>query len=77
MCLRARAIKPGWRSGKIATQTYIFLNQVVGQSIAPAGFPTAWGGTSADYAMNPSIVTPQVQAHQGRPQVAPDDVLSS
>jgi len=62
VCLRARAIKPGWRSSKIATQTYIFLGQVFNQSMAPAGFPTAWGGTSADYAMNPGIVTPQIRA---------------
>jgi hypothetical protein len=61
-CLRARAIKAGWRSSQIATQTYIFLSQVVGQPTAPSGFPTAWGGTSADYAMNPSIVTPQIRA---------------
>jgi hypothetical protein len=61
-CLRARAIKPGWRPSQIATQTYIFLGQVAGQSLAPAGFPTTWGGTGADYAMNPSIVTPQIRA---------------
>jgi hypothetical protein len=62
VCLRARAIKPGWRSSKIATQTYIFIGQVFSQSIAPAGFPTVWGGTSADYAMNPGVVTPQIRA---------------
>ncbi|MCL5282380.1 MAG: lamin tail domain-containing protein [Planctomycetes bacterium] len=61
-CLRARAIKPGWRSSKITTQTYIFLNQVFNQPNAPVGFPTAWGGISADYAMNPGIVTPQIRA---------------
>ncbi|MCU0913082.1 MAG: chitobiase/beta-hexosaminidase C-terminal domain-containing protein [Planctomycetes bacterium] len=61
-CLRARAIKPGWRHGKIVTQTYIFLEQVVRQSGPPSGWPSSWGGTAADYTMNPSVVTPQVQA---------------
>jgi hypothetical protein len=61
-CLRARAIKAGWRSSNIATRTYIFLDQVASQSGAPAGFPGSWGTTSADYAMNPSIITPQTRA---------------
>ncbi len=60
-CLRAKAIKPGWRSSKISTQTYIFLAQVFNQPMAPAGFPTAWGGTTADYAMSSGIVTPQIR----------------
>jgi hypothetical protein len=60
-CLRARAVKPGWRHGRIATQTYIFPDQVVYQSSAPANFPGSWGGVPADYAMNPSAVTPQPQ----------------
>ncbi len=60
-CVRARAIKPDWRSSTIITQTYIFLDQVVNQWSGPAGFPVTWGSTAADYAMNPSIVVPQVQ----------------
>jgi len=59
-CLRARAVKPDWRYSDIATQTYIFMDQVLYQ-YAPSGFPGSWGTTAADYAMNPGIVTPQVQ----------------
>jgi len=64
-CLRARAIKPGWRSSNIATQSYVFSSQVPYQSIAPAGFPGSWGTTAADYAMNAAIVTPQVREIEG------------
>jgi hypothetical protein len=60
-CLRARAVKPGWRPSDVVTQTYIFIDQVVHQSIAPPGFPGSWGGVGADYAMDPGIVTPRVQ----------------
>ena len=56
MCLRARAVKPGFKPSEIITQTFIFLDDVLQQSRSPSGFPTRWGGTSADYEMDPDIV---------------------
>ncbi|MBL7153760.1 MAG: lamin tail domain-containing protein [Phycisphaerae bacterium] len=55
-CLRAMAFKPGWLSTNVDTQTYIFLDQVVRQPPNPPGFPTSWGGTPADYAMDQRVV---------------------
>jgi hypothetical protein len=60
-CVRARAVKSGWKSSPIITQTYIFLGQVINQSNNPAGFPVRWGGIAADYKMHQSIVAPQAQ----------------
>jgi len=56
MCLRAVAIKPGWVSSSINTQTYIFPDQVIRQPGSPAGFPTSWQGTAADYQMDQRVV---------------------
>ncbi len=60
-CLRAKAIKPGWRPSPIMTHTYLFLRDVVRQS--PTGQPPgqAWpagnvGGQSLDYGMDPDVV---------------------
>ena len=55
-CLRAIAFKPGWISTNVDTQTYIFLDQVIRQPASPAGFPTSWGSTTADYAMDQRVV---------------------
>ncbi len=60
MCLRAMAFKPGWISTNIDTQTYIFLSQVIRQPNNPAGFPSVWGSTAADYEMDQDIVTPNI-----------------
>jgi len=54
--LRAKAVKPGWMPSKINTQTFIFLDDVLQQPRSPSGFPSSWGGTSADYEMDPDIV---------------------
>ena len=54
--LRAKAVKPGWRPSEVNTQTFIFLDDVLQQPRSPLGFPTSWGGTSADYEMDPDIV---------------------
>ncbi len=53
--LRAAAFLPGLRSTDVDTQTYLFVADVVNQPISPAGFPSAWGGTAADYQMDPDI----------------------
>ncbi len=61
--LRARSIKDNLASGKIATQTYLFPEDVVHQSNKPEGYPLTWGpyinisGTSiADYEMDPEMM---------------------
>ena len=59
--LRAKAVKPGWMESATITHTYLFLDQVIRQSSQPAGWPSSWGGTGADYAMDPEIVN----AHAG------------
>ncbi|MBW7992486.1 MAG: hypothetical protein FVQ84_21065 [Planctomycetes bacterium] len=55
--LRAIALKSGFKSTNIDTQTYIFLENVIRQPVRPAGFPTNWGhGGSGDYEMDPQVV---------------------
>jgi hypothetical protein len=60
-CLRAKAVKPGWRPSSITTHTYLFVRDVVRQS--PTGQPPAqvWpsgsvNGQSIDYGMDPDVV---------------------
>ncbi|MGC9326386.1 MAG: chitobiase/beta-hexosaminidase C-terminal domain-containing protein, partial [Candidatus Hinthialibacter sp.] len=54
--LRAAAFKPGFESSNIATQTYLFLDDVLQQD-RPEGYPSAWGNNvSADYAMDPDVI---------------------
>ena len=65
-CLRAIAFKTGWVSSNIDTQTYIFLDNVVQQKNNPSGFPTSWGGTAADYEMDPDIVNNSQYRNQMR-----------
>ena len=57
-CLRARAIKTGWRSSATRTSTYLFLDDVVEQSGRPN---TYWpngqvSGQTIDYGMDPRVV---------------------
>jgi hypothetical protein len=61
MVLRAIASKPGFRATGIDTHTYIFPGNAVAQSLQSAtntGFPAAWAGTAADYAMDPTVTAP-------------------
>jgi hypothetical protein len=60
-CLRAKAIKAGWKSSQIKTHTYIFVNDVVRQS--PSGSAPGYGwppgsvnGQVIDYGMDPDVV---------------------
>jgi len=53
--LRAAAFKPGYQPSKVATQTYLFLNDVIAQD--GAGFPDTWGHAGADYEMDPDVVS--------------------
>jgi len=64
-CLRMCAVKPGWQTSTVNTQTYIFVDDVINQSqdeVLAAGFLPDWGrfyaigGTApADYGMDPEI----------------------
>src|SRR5262245_26260850 len=56
--LRAAAFKTGLQPSKIDCHTYLFLADVIRQPSNPPGFPTAWSGSfTADYAMDPEVVT--------------------
>ena len=58
--LRAAAFRPGETPRKITTVTYLFLDDVINQPASPAGYPAVWQpGTSADYAMTPSVAPDQ------------------
>ncbi|QJE96483.1 lamin tail domain-containing protein [Luteolibacter luteus] len=55
--LRACAVKPGWESTDVDTQTYLFLNDIITQSSSPAGWPATTGTSQVlDYGMDPDIV---------------------
>jgi hypothetical protein len=55
-CVRAAAIKADWMYSPTVTATYIFLDDVIHQPAYPAGFPTNWGSTVVDYAMDSRVV---------------------
>jgi len=56
-CLRAVAVKPGWKSSNVDCHTYIFLDDVIEQPKYPTGFPTSnWGHAGPDYQMDPVVV---------------------
>ncbi len=57
--LRAIAYRPGDRSSNVDTHTYIFLDDIIVQdynATLARGFPASWGGTSADYGMDPDVI---------------------
>jgi hypothetical protein len=53
--LRAMAMKTGYQSTNIDTQTYLFVDDIVRQD-RPSDYPSSWGGGRADYDMDPDIV---------------------
>ncbi|MBP7052623.1 MAG: lamin tail domain-containing protein [Phycisphaerae bacterium] len=55
-CVRAAAFRSGWMSSSVETHTYILVDQVPSQPAAPAGYPTTWSSTQADYQMDPDVV---------------------
>lgn len=55
-CIRAIAVKPGWVASRVATHSYLFLDQVLQQPVIPPGFPARWGPGGKDYAMDPQVV---------------------
>jgi hypothetical protein len=58
-CLRARAIKPGFKSTNEDTHTYIFIADVIRRSheqVLSEDYPSTWFSTySADYGMDPEV----------------------
>ena len=55
--LRACAVKAGWESTDVDTQTYLFLDDIITQSATPAGWPSSSGTSQVlDYGMDPDIV---------------------
>ncbi|MHC4587478.1 MAG: chitobiase/beta-hexosaminidase C-terminal domain-containing protein, partial [Planctomycetota bacterium] len=60
-CVRAVAVKPGWKSSDIKTRTYIFLNDVIRQSSSSRELGAGWpagsvNGQAIDYGMDPDVV---------------------
>jgi hypothetical protein len=57
-CIRAAAIKSGWKPSRTMTQTYLFADVKQQSSAAPGpGWPTGWvNGQVIDYGMDPDIV---------------------
>jgi hypothetical protein len=58
-CLRAQALRAGWASSPVATHTYIFLDDVIARAqsqVIAQGYPDTWfGGSPADYGMDPEV----------------------
>ncbi len=66
--LRAMAFRDGWRASRVATHTYVFVADVVGQTRASAlaaGYPTTWSGQVADYGLDPRVVAPAGKDNYG------------
>jgi len=56
--LRAAAFLEGWRPSRVATHTYLFLDDIITQDASAtlaAGFPPNWNGQSADYGLDPRV----------------------
>lgn len=65
--VRAMEVQEGWFDSEVATHTLLFLEDVLAQPAAPAGWPTVWDGLSeapyaADYEMDPELVDPDPAA---------------
>jgi hypothetical protein len=60
--VRAIAFKTAHAPTDIDTQSYFFLDDVLVQPNDPAGFPSDWRGTAADYEMDPDIVDNPIYA---------------
>ncbi|MFW9596853.1 MAG: lamin tail domain-containing protein [Paludibacter sp.] len=61
--IRAATVKTGYGTGKTATQSYLFVNDIIRQSNTPAGYPTTWGpytaitgNAEADYEMDQELL---------------------
>lgn len=57
--LRTQAYRDGFLESTPETDTYLFVNDIVrqtAQATVAKGFPAAWGGTAADYGMDPDVI---------------------
>ncbi len=57
--IRAQAFRTGYLDSTMATNTYLFVNDVVRQSVQTtlnSGFPSSWGGSAADYGMDRDVI---------------------
>ncbi|MFM1942237.1 MAG: hypothetical protein RI897_1219 [Verrucomicrobiota bacterium] len=57
--LRAMAIRDGWISSAPIAHTYLIRSEIIQQNAAAAadrGFPSTWGGVTADYDMDQTMV---------------------
>ena len=54
--VRAAAFKQAYAATDVDTQTYVFLEDILVQPATPAGLPSSWNGTPADYQMDSEIV---------------------
>ena len=57
--IRAQAFRDGYLDSTTTTNTYLFVNDIVRQSVQTtlnAGFPSSWGGNAADYGMDRDVI---------------------
>lgn len=57
--LRAGAFRSGFVSLPIISRTYLFLSDVLTQSLdgsAPVGWPSSWGSNTVDYGLDPEVI---------------------
>ena len=53
--LRMRVYREGYAASEIATQSYLFIDDILRQPIVPEGFPDTWYVSHADYEMDPRV----------------------
>ncbi len=53
--IRAFALKENFHPTNVDTQSYLFIDDILRQT-RPSGYPSTWGGVTADYDMDPDIV---------------------
>ncbi len=61
--LRAAAFLPGFIPTDVDTHTYLFPGRVSAQPVNPAGFPSSWSGSVADYEVDPSVTSTTLPGH--------------
>lgn len=57
--VRAQAFRTGYLASAPVTSTYLFVNDIIRQNFQATlnkGFPSAWGGTTPDYGMDPDVI---------------------
>jgi hypothetical protein len=57
--IRAQAFRTGYLDSTTATNTYLFINDIVRQSVQTtlnSGFPSNWGGSAANYGMDRDVI---------------------